>query len=179
MSPEINGKKIPELYFKPEQIVTEDDAEFFDELCSFLAAKGFDPAALVYSGFDGEPIKQGQEVPSYSYIFAMNAAGWKNALETGQENPAVYAFGVSKVPVLGLYDKNQLADARPHEVKPLEYDEEGHNYNERIQLDDIEKRENLQDLPADKIIDETVVHKDFPDASPTDALVGLVFLDRE
>jgi hypothetical protein len=33
-------------------------------------------------------------------------------------------------------------------------------------------------LPEDKVIEETVVHKDFPDASPTDALVGLVFLDR-
>jgi hypothetical protein len=77
-----------------------------------------------------------------------------------------------------LYEKSQLADARPRVVDPVDFDEEGFNYNQRIKLDDIEKRENLEDLPADKVIEETVVHKDFPDASPTDALVGLVFLDR-
>ena len=178
MSPEINGKKIPELDFKPEQVVTEDDPEFFEELCAFLESKGYKPEDLVYSGFDGEPIKRGKEIPRYPYIFAMNVPGWKHALETGQESPAVYAFGVSKVPVLGLYEKSQLADARPRVIEPVGFDEEGFNYNQRIQLDDIEKRENLADLPDDKVIDETVVHKDFPDGSPTDALVGLVFLDR-
>lgn len=173
MSPETKKQpKIPHLHFKPEQIVTEDDPEYFDELLQFLKSRGYDTKNLLYCGFDGKDIAKGEPVPKYPFIYAMNEAGWREALRLHSETPTAHAFG-GEMPVLGLYDRTQLADARPHGI---DLDED---YSERIEHAEIEKRENLSDLPADKIIDETVVHKDYPDASPTDALLGIVFLDRD
>jgi hypothetical protein len=179
MTHEALRKEVPRFKFKPEQIVTEDDPEFFDELRALLEVKGYKPDELLYSGFDGEPILNGRDVPRYDFIFAMNTAGWREALRTGQENPAVYAFGVSKNPVLGLYDQDLLALARPHDAEPVDFNAEDFNYNDRLKFAAIDKWDDISDLPESTVIEETVVHKNYPDSSPTDALVGLVFLDRE
>mgnify|MGYP001577117208 CR=1 FL=1 len=174
MRHEVLKPKIPQLHFKPESIVTEDDAEFFDELLIFLESKGYKPDELLYSGFDGEPIVRGIDIPRPPCIFAMNVAGWREALRVGEANPAVYAFGSSTVPVLGLYERKQLALARPHYINQDKFD-----YNKPVDLGRIEKWEDLSELPVDAIVEETVVHKDFPEGFPADALVGLVFLDRD
>jgi hypothetical protein len=162
--------KIPQLHFQPEQFATEDDPEFFDELLLFLQDHKYDTDNLLYSGFDAQELIMGRGIPKYDVIYAMNEAGWRKALKLRTENPASHAFG-AKVPALGLYDRTQLAEARPHGmVQDLD------SYSERIGHSEIEKRESLTDLPADRVIEETVVHKDYPGASPTDALLGIVFL---
>lgn len=161
-------QKIPQLHFKPEGYLSSGDAEFLDELKTFLEANGFDPGDLIYSGFDATEVAKGEPVPRHPFIFAMNEAAWRNAVKYRETNPAGYAEGW-ETPCIGLYDRNQLAQAYAYGIK-LE------NIDDRVELSRIELGANLEDLPPDPI-EEAVVHKDYPDRSPTDALVGLVYLE--
>ena len=211
MSPEINGKKIPELTFKYGFELDEDSGEFLTTFANFLRTKGFNPDELLFSGFNGQDILDGGGMPRYEGIFAMNMSGWQQAIEEGVENPAGYANGWP-VPCIGLYDRHSLAEAHFHERfehganvvtgeeegrklflggEPVggwdlsEDDKDGHFelegttsfIDDRVELKDVTKGDLLGETPTSVPVVEGVVHKDYPDGSPTDALVGLVFLD--
>lgn len=168
MKHEMLRQKIPNLRFQPEGYLSSGSEEYFDELMVMLKEAGFDTARLVYSGFDGTDIARGAPLPRHPYIFAMDETGWRKAVKYHESNPAQYAEGW-ETPCLGLYDRDQLAQAYAYGIK-LE------NVNDRIELSDIEIGAKLQQEPLGPV-DEAVVHKDYPDASPSDALVGLVYLD--
>lgn len=163
-------KNIRQLRFKPEGYVSPGDTEFLDELLDTLKASGFDPEGLVFSGFDGTEAAKGQPMPKYSYIFAMNEAGWKAAVKDHEENPAEYAEGWD-TPCIGLYDRGQLTHVYSSNIDQKDLDE-------RVELTNIKLGDNLADLPPETPVQEAVVHKDYPNASPSDALVGVVFLER-
>lgn len=162
-------QKIPKLHFKPEGYISSNSEEFLDAMLELLRAEGFDPDNLIYSGFDGTKAARGEEIPKYEYIFAMNEAGWREAIKKDDSNPAEYADGW-QTPCIGLYDRSQLAHVYSADID-LE------DINDRVELKHIRISNNLADLPLAKPIEEAVVHKNYPDSSPTDALVGLVYLD--
>lgn len=168
MSHETLKQKITELHFKPEGYASSGNEDFLDELIGLLETNGFDRENLVYSGFDGTDLAKGKTLPRHPYIFAMNETGWRNAIKYHETNPAQYAEGW-ETPCIGLYEKNQLAQAYAYGIK-LE------NLNDRIELSRIEVGTKFEGMPIGPI-EEAVVHKDYPEASPTDALVGLVYLE--
>lgn len=175
MSPENKQpKKIPEIHFRPEGYISGHDEEFLDQLLETLAQHGYSPAELVYSGFEGKNLVKGQAIERYPYVFAMNEAGWRSAIKYGEENPAVYAEGWD-VPCIGLYDRHQLAHVYSSDLidsGDIEELVEG-----RVELTNIKPGELLGRLPPDAPIEEAVVHRNYPEQSPTDALVGLVFIE--
>lgn len=164
------AQKLPQLHFNPEGYVSPSDVEFMDQFFSMLRSNGYDPEGLVFSGLDGTKFARGEPVPRYQAIFAMNEAGWKKAIKTHYQNPAQYAEGW-ETPCIGLYDKQQLAQvySADHHIEDV---------NERFELSGIKLGEALADLPAGEPVEEAVAHRDYPNGSPTDALVGLVFIDE-
>jgi hypothetical protein len=164
--------KIPEMHFKPEGYVSSGSDEFLEAFLDELKTNGYETKDLVFSGFDGTDVASGEEVPRHPYIFAMDVAGWRTANRRVVENPATYAEGW-KIPCIGLYDKNQLA-----EVYYGVTEQDLEDLNSRIELSDISLGRRLNELPPGTVVEEAVAHVNFPDASPTDALVGLVFLDN-
>lgn len=172
MRRELVKEKTPELRFKPEGYISTGNPEFLDELLSMLRGRGFDPDNLVFSGFDGTNLARGEVMPRHPTIFGMNEAGWRKAIKKLDSNPAEYAEGWD-MPCIGLYDRSQLAEVYSADVLNDYEDTEG-----RIELGNISISEYLSDLRSDVPIQEALVHKDFPEGSPTDALIGLVYLDR-
>ena len=189
-------QKIPELHFKPEGYISSDSAEFLDEFLGFLRSKGLDPESLVFSGFEGKSIAKGEPLPRDPSIYGMNEAGWREAIRLHEENPAGYAKGWY-VPCIGLYDRDQLSHLYPHESvnHPINIEETGLTQVEvggnvydvdgvpefidkRIEFTSADPGEPLANLPPDLLVKEEVAHIDFPEGSPTDALVSLVYIDR-
>lgn len=164
--------KIPELHFKPEGYASTGDAEFLDELLGMLRAKGFDPNSLVFSGFDGTSVARGETIPRHLSIFGMNENGWRKAIKELESNPAEYAEGWD-TPCIGLYDKSQLA-----EVYSADFLTDYEDTESRIELGNISIGEYLSELGPEAPIEEALVHKDYPEGSPVDALVGLVYLGK-
>jgi hypothetical protein len=170
MSQEKINKKIPEIRFKPEGYVSSSSEEFLDEFLEALKTRGFKPEDLIFSGFDGALPVQSESAPEH--IFGMNEAGWRGAIKHFVSNPADYAEGWD-TPCIGLYDRTDLA-----EIYSADFPDDYEDAQSRIKLENIVVGERLADLELDVPIKEGLVHKDFPEGSPTDALVGLVYLDR-
>lgn len=168
----LKPKRLKEIDFRPEGYLSSGDSDYLDELIARLSQEGLSSGDLVYSGFDATDYLSGQPMPRHDYIFAMDEKGWREAVKFRAENPAQYAEGW-KTPCIGIYDKSQLAQAYSYNFENAA-ETEG-----RIELSDITLGENLSDLPPGTPVEEAVVHKDYPNGSPTDALVGLVFLPRE
>lgn len=164
--------KLPELHFRPEGYTGSGDEEFLNQLLSFLSARGLEPDQLLFSGFDGTKLKKGEPMPRYNAVFAMNEAGWREALRLRDLNPASYAEDWD-TPCIALYDKGSLAEAYSYDFDNADSEEDT-----RLEFKNIVVGEALSDVPADKGLEEAFVHKDYPDGSPTDALVGLVFIER-
>jgi hypothetical protein len=218
VSPEIKKQpKLRELTFIAAEGLGADDPEFLSGFIGFLKSKGYDPDQLVFSGFDGTAVKKGQPLERKPGIFAMNLAGWETTF-TGSEgavnNPAQYAEDYEGLgaPAIGLFDKNQLAEAYSHESMdvppnlvgthssndlsfqgaPIKFDQAEPGYesegnaesyeelmDERIEFKNVEMGEHLAAMPPDRPVTEGVVHINYPDGSPIDALLGVVFLERE
>lgn len=172
MSHEKPKQRIPEVEFKSEGYVSSADVEFLDKFLETLKAKGFEPDELVFSGFDGTSTTKGEAIPRHSSIYGMNEAGWRKAIKELDANPAEYAEGWD-TPCIGLYDKSQLAEVYSADLLTDYEDTES-----RIELGNVSIGEYLSDLGLDVPVQEALVHKDFPGGSPTDALIGLVYLDK-
>ena len=165
-------KKITKLHFRPEGYPSSGDVEFLTSFLEKIRASGFEPDNLIFSGFDGTPVTRGKTIPRHLSIFGMNEAGWRNAIKGLDDTPADYAEGWD-TPCIGLYDKFQLAEVYHSEILNDYKDTES-----RIELGNVVIGEYLSDLGPDVPIEEALVHKDFPEGSPTDALVGLVYIDK-
>jgi len=170
MTNEVIKQNLPHLHFKPEGYLSGGDEEFLDQFLDFIGRSGFDPRQLVYSGFDGSSASKGEEVPRYPYVFVMNEAAWRQAITHREENPAEYAEGWD-TPCIGLYDKQQLVHVYSSDID-LE------DIHDRVELGAIERGEQLADIPEGSAVKEAVIHQGYPETSPTDALVGLVFIDE-
>jgi len=168
----IKQKNILKVQFSPEIYISSSDVEFLDEFLKELRQCNLDPDDLVFSGFDGKQAAAGENIPVYPYIFAMNETGWRNALKYRDYNPAQYAEEW-EIPCIGLYDKSQLAEGRSYGLTQDAFDLDG-----RVELANVHKGADLDSLGPDAPVEEVVVHRNFPNLSPTDALVGLVFVER-
>jgi hypothetical protein len=171
-------QNIPHLKFIPEAYYSSSDPEFLDAFLELLRKNNFDPDQLVFSGFEGKDFVRGGEIPKYPYIFAMNEAGWREVRRPGEQNPADYAQGWD-IPCIGLYDKTQLAEIYSSNIElgdQDDLDDQDDMLESRVKLSDITLGHALADMPTDKPVVEAVAHKDYPNGSPTDALVGLVFI---
>lgn len=165
----LKTKTVPEIHFKPEGYLSGGEAEFLDQLLEILKKEGFSPDELVFSGFDGREVAKGLPMPRHLSIFVMNEAGWRNALKYKETNPAQYAESWG-TPCIGLYAKDQLTL-----VYSATMDIE--NKDDRVELGDVKLGSPLAEMAPNDPIEEAIVHKDYPDGSPTDALLGLVFID--
>lgn len=167
---EVLEHRVPELHFKPEGYKSSGDAEYLEGLLDKLKNEGFEPQTLVFSGFDGTQVAGGEQLPRYPYIFGMNEAAWRQAIKYREANPAEYAQGW-QTPCIALYDKQQLAQVYSSVMHLSEIED-------RIELSGIDVGEPLSELDPGVPVQEALVHKDYPDGSPSDALVGLVYLDE-
>lgn len=178
MSPE-NKKpsKVPEIHFKPEGYVSTDDIEFLEQLVEKLRENGLNPDDLIYSGMDASHLYEADgTVKRPSAIFAMNETGWVRAAKSHGSTPAGYAAGGNN-PRIALYNRNQLAHAYSYKLHQDEKD-----YNAPITITDIVPGDALAGRPQSEVVEEVVIHKDYPqnqDASPTDALLGVVVFEHE
>jgi hypothetical protein len=169
MSRETLSKKPPILHISLEGYISTADAEFLDKFKQELLGRGLDTNDLIFSGFDGSFIESGEDDPRHSYVFGMNEAGWREALRDDEVNPARYAENYA-IPCIGIYDKNLLSEA-------YSYDHKGDPLEARLELTDIIVGNALRDTEPDEAINGAIVHLDYPEGSPADALVGLVRID--
>jgi len=151
--------------------VSSGDIELLEALEQQLAALGLDPKNLVFSGFDGSRVKGADDVPRYPYIWAMNDAGWRAAIKYHDPTPADHAEGQHPAACIGVYDKSQLREIYSSSIH------QDQELDERIELDDIVLGDTLADLPPERTVSEAIVHVGYPEASPTDALLALAFID--
>lgn len=164
------NKKLPVIEFIPEGYIATSGQEFLEQLETRLVQAGMDPKDLVYSGIDGSFLQKNEEPHRPKAIFAMNRPGWLEAVRIGEETPADYAKG-QPVHCIGLFDKRQLQEAYSYEFI------EGADPSDPIELENIVPGEKLADMPDDYTVTEVVLHQDYPNASPIDALVGYAIFE--
>ena len=175
--PERPKKTIKIFNFKPEGYVHVDDDEFLDQLFTFIRKKDIDPDEAVFSGTDASKVfDPSGSIKRPEAIFAMDKFAWEtNAAKSyGETTPAGYTRSAT-VPCILILDTKPLAEAYSYK---LEQDPE--DPSSIVKLSDIIPGSPIVDLPKDKHVEEVVIHKDYPanpDASPMDALVGIVYLN--
>lgn len=189
MSPETKKPNKPtEIHFKPEGYTPPDSIEFFEQLVGKLREAGFNSDEIIYSGMDAANLyNPNGSIKRPQGIFGMNEIAWVKAAKNHDDTPAGYATGGmdpryelgEAKPVIALYDRNQLALVYSHNMR-----QELIDYAKPVELDleDAEINYNLADRPSSDPVEEVMVHKDFPqdpDASPTDALLGVVVFEHE
>ena len=179
MSPEIKKpKKILEIHFAPEGYISDTSEEFYQQLAELLVNHGLDPNQLIFSGTDAGLVldERGIPKPSPQAIFGMDQVGWLDATKHHDMTPASYADKEGgERPCILLYERSQLAEAKRYDVS-MEDDED---YTSAVRATNIVPGDKLEDLPQEHRVNEVVIHKDFPDALPSDALVGLVYIEDE
>ena len=171
-------KRMPKMHFRPEGYASSGAEDFLEGLLAELREKGYEPDDLVFSGFDGTAVARGEAVPRYPCIFVMNEAGWRQAVKYREQNPADYAEGW-ETPCLGLYYRHQLVHVYSAGLAEAGFDIDDDTLHGRVELGDIELGDALDVLAPSTPVEEAVVHRDYPDGSPTDALVGVVFIDQD
>ena len=164
--------RVRKMHFKPEGYVSSGDIECLKIFLEKIGAWGFEPDDLVFSGFDGASILRGEPIPQHPSIYAMNEAGWRMAIKGLEANPAEYAEGW-ETPCIGLYDKSQLA-----EVYSADFLNDFDDMDSRVELGNVSISQYLADLGPEVPVEEALVHKNYPEGSPIDALVGLVYIDK-
>lgn len=167
--------KIPEIHFMPEGYVDPDGPEFLEQLLQKLREVGFDITNLVFCGVDGALIySQDGSIEKPNAIFAMNETGWRDAITKGVITPAGYVKKDADVPCIALYDARHLAEPESYKLRQnLE------NYWEPVQIYNIVPGDDLAPIIPSDSAQEVIIHEGFPDASPSDVLVGLVFIEEE
>jgi hypothetical protein len=160
---------IPEGHFQAEGYLSDGSEEYLDQFLTSVEEMGLNPKELIFSGFDGTPLKHGWPPSKHLTIFGMNEAGWRQATKGLDANPAEYASGWP-TPCIGLYDKKLLAEAYtydfPEEVKD----------DERLDLNNVKKGRDLSGVNNEEALEEAFIHKDYPVRTPDDALLGVIFL---
>lgn len=149
--------------------------EFLEQLLLKLREAEFDTGNLVFCGMDGRYIYlQDGSIDRPDAIFAMNETGWRDAITKGETTPADFVKIDADVPCIALYDARQLAVPEHYELRQNPDD-----YQAPVQIGDIVPGENLAAITPSDSVTEVVIHKDFPNASPSDMLVSLVLVEEE
>lgn len=175
-SHETQKPKLRIMRFTPEGYVSDTGEEFYEQFAEVVRSRGFDPLQLVFSGTDAALAldEHGRPKPSPQAVFGMNQAGWLYAAKHHDMTPASYADkDEGEQPCILLYDRSQLAEAKTYDV----YMEDSEDPASRVRATNVVPGAKLEDLPLEKIVNEVVIHKDFPDALPSEALLGLVYLE--
>jgi hypothetical protein len=159
----------PEGHFQPEGYLSDGSEEYLDQFLTAVEQMGLNPKELIFSGFDGTPLKHGWPPSKHPTIFGMNEMGWRQAVRGTEANPAEYASGWP-APCVGLYDKNLLAEAYTYDF-PEEVEEDV-----RLDLSNVKMGRNLAEIDTEEALEEAFIHKDYPAKSPADALLGVIFL---
>jgi hypothetical protein len=179
VSPETKkSKKLTEIHFKPEGYVSTDGIEFLEQLVEKLRQEtNLNPDDLIYSGTGAEHLYNADgSVKRPNAIFAMNETGWVRAAKDHETTPAGYADSGDD-PRIALYDRSQLAHAYSYRV-----DQDETDYYAPVHITDIVPGDALAGRPSSEVVNEVVIHKDYPqnpDASPADALLGIVVFEHE
>lgn len=166
-------QKVPELHFQPEGYVDPDDVEFLEQFLAWLEAQNIPTENLVFTGLDGDKLyDRDGSMRRPQALFGMNQTGWRHAIETRQTTPAGYVKKDADVPLIALFDANQLMEPKTYSIHQDE------DYLSPAEIVDINpgKPEDQKLVTPDDLVDEVVIHRDFPSASPTDALVGIVHI---
>jgi hypothetical protein len=177
-TPEALKQRIPELRFAPEGYVSDTGIEFYEQFVAMLKANGFNTDTLLYCGIDAKQLlgEDGSVIPSDLGIFAMNETGWLGAIRAHDSTPALYSDKEGgKDPCIALYDRSQLAHAKDYDVAM----KDAEDYDSPVKPTNIVPGKKLEDSPLDERVDELVIHRDFPNAHPSDALVAVVHLEEE
>lgn len=174
-SPETQLRKPLELTICPEGYWSPADATFLDTLKDAIIAHGLEPDQLVFSGFDGTEIKTNKTLPRHHHIFAMDEAGWREAIGRHEQNPAQYAMDYD-TPCIGLYDRSQLAEPYHYDASTVAENEDG-TFDDRTEIKNVQMGRLLGSEPLALPVNEAVVHADYPSTLATDALVGLVYIE--
>lgn len=175
-SHETQKPKLRIMRFTPEGYVSDTGEEFYEQFAEVVRSRGFDPLQLVFSGTDAALAldEHGRPKPSPQAVFGMNQAGWLDAAKHHDMTPASYADkDEGEQPCILLYDRSQLAEAKTYDV----YMEDSEDPASRVRATNVVPGAKLEDLPLEKIVNEVVIHKDFPDVLPSEALLGLVYLE--
>jgi hypothetical protein len=162
---------IPEGHFHPEGYLSDGSEEYLDQFLAVVEQMGLNPKELIFSGFDGTPLKHGWPPSKLPTIFGMNQAGWREASHSHsvELSPAEYAMG-QDAPCIGLYDKNLLAEAYTYDF-PEEVEDDI-----RLDLNNVKKGRDLAEIDNEEALEEAFIHKDYPIRTPDDALLGVIFL---
>ncbi len=115
-----DSHKPPVLTFRPE-VSGISSPEFLAQFLEFLKSSEIDPDKVVYSGFDGSILDNGEEYPNRDYIHVMNEAAWRVAGRPDlmyPKNPAQYAGPDNGY--IGIYDLDRLAEAYGEDDSPFE-----------------------------------------------------------
>jgi hypothetical protein len=167
------------FHFRPEGYVHPDDIEFLEQFVEFLQEErlagrfGFTPDELIYSGIDASKILAAGVKQKAEAVFAMNEVCWKRNAEKphGKTTPGGYAKDATR-PAILLYERNQLAHASEYKLRLDPEDP-----TQIVEIYDIVPGQLLINEQIDEDVEEVVIHKDYPHKSPTDALVGIVYLE--
>ncbi len=161
--------------------LSSNDPETFELLKQNLEASGIDTKNVVFSGFDGGFIDKSDGLPKPPMVHVMDANSFR--LKPVPQNAFQYAEGYEH-PVVGVYDASKLRAA--YKPDNADGDFEIEDIFEEVvtkNSDDIDIKimPNPIILPEDNTgyFIDTVVHEDFPEKSPNDALVCLVTLRHE
>lgn len=176
-SPETKTPKLRIIHFSPEGYISDTGEEFYEQFAQLLKDHGFDPLQLIYSGTDAGLVldEHGHPKPSPEAIFGMNQTGWLDAAKHHDMTPASYADKEGgERPCILLYDRSQLAGAKDYDV----HMEDAEDYTSAVRVENVLPGAKLKDLPLEKIVNEAIIHKDFPDGRPSDAMLGLVYLEE-
>lgn len=160
------GTPVFDLDMKEMGYPTVYGEEFLRQLKKTLEPLGREPAQLIFSGFDGTAIEHGEPYPDRGFMFAMDETGWREQI--GETNSAWYA-NKTPAPYIGVFDRNCLRGVYYYRGT---YNEE----HELIQIDDVILDDPFSDMDTTDPTTELVVHKDYPNKSVFDGLIGLIKL---
>lgn len=170
MNPEKFTQPTPEFNFIPEGYVGPSDPEYLEQFLDFLKQQGIESSDVVFSGFDGINAAVGEEIPRYTHVNVMNEGGWREAIEAKVWTPAKYAEG-GHTPCIAVYDKHLLTSI-------YSYTSESDGAVDANDLESVVAGDRLTDLSPDVPVCGEVIHINYPEGSPTDAIVALVFTNR-
>jgi hypothetical protein len=184
---EVKRLSLNELYFRPEigtlppspnkEMLIAYETAFLSQLTDFLMEEylserlDFVPDELVYCALD-QPIEVGINSPlkRTDRIKVTNEVGWKRSVENQVTTP----FGEirrGKKAVIGLFEKNQLSIPSYESKKAKRRQKVTEIYTI------VPRKDLIRSYASDPLNDEVVIHKDYPDKSPIDALVGIIYID--
>jgi hypothetical protein len=175
-SPETKKQPKPrEIRFMPEGYVDPDGPEFLDQFLRKLQESGIDTTDLLYTGMDGKHLYAPDgSLNRTDAIFAMNETGWRKAIEHSESTPGGFVKKDAEVPIIALFDGSYLSEPQKYRLQ-----QDTDDYWDTIEILDIVPKPDAAPIKPQDGVEEVVIHKDYPNASPMDAMAGVVYVQEE